>query len=89
MSAAQDYLRYLVTLTAVLDPFLAVPIFLSVAARYDPARRARLANAITVTVFAVLVASAVFGEGLLRVIGASLPASMTSLTIPSGADFFM
>ena len=74
MSAAQDYLRYLVTLTAVLDPFLAVPIFLSVAAQYEPARRARLANAITVTVFVVLAASALFGEGLLRIMGASLPA---------------
>lgn len=74
MSAAQEYLRYLVTLTAVLDPFLAVPIFLSVAAQYEPARRARLANAITVTVFVVLAASALFGEGLLRIMGASLPA---------------
>ena len=74
MSAAQDYLRYLVTLTAVLDPFLAVPIFLSVAAQYEPARRARLANAITVTVFVVLAVSALFGEGLLRIMGASLPA---------------
>lgn len=74
MSAAQEYLRYLVTLTAVLDPFLAVPIFLSVAAQYEPARRARLANAITVTVFVVLAVSALFGEGLLRIMGASLPA---------------
>jgi multiple antibiotic resistance protein len=74
VSAAQDYLRYLVTLTAVLDPFLAVPIFLSVAAQYEPARRARLANAITVTVFVVLAVSALFGEGLLRIMGASLPA---------------
>ena len=53
MSALQEYLRYLVTLTAVLDPFLAVPIFLSVAARYDERKRLRLVNAVTVTVLAV------------------------------------
>ena len=74
MSALQEYLRYLVTLTAVLDPFLAVPIFLSVAARYDERKRLRLVNAVTVTVFAVLAGAAVFGEGLLRLLGASLPA---------------
>ena len=74
MIALQEYLRYLVTLTAVLDPFLAVPIFLSVAARYDERKRLRLVNAVTVTVFAVLAGAALFGEGLLRVLGASLPA---------------
>jgi len=74
VSALQEYLRYLVTLTAVLDPFLAVPIFLSVAARYDERQRLRLVNAVTVTVFAVLAGAAIFGEGLLRLLGASLPA---------------
>jgi len=74
VSGLQEYLRYLVTLTAVLDPFLAVPIFLSVAARYDERKRLRLVNAVTVTVFAVLAGAAVFGEGLLRLLGASLPA---------------
>ena len=74
MSGLQEYLRYLVTLTAVLDPFLAVPIYLSVTAHYDDKRKQRLANAVTVTVLAVLAASALFGEGLLRLLGASLPA---------------
>ncbi|MGQ0545012.1 MAG: MarC family protein [Betaproteobacteria bacterium] len=74
MTELQEYLRYLVTLTAVLDPFLAVPIYLSATAHYDEGRRVRLANAVTLTVFAVLAASALFGEGLLRLLGASLPA---------------
>lgn len=74
MIGLQEYLRYLVTLTAVLDPFLAVPIFLSVAARHDERKRLRLVNAVTVTVFAVLAGAAIFGEGLLRLLGASLPA---------------
>jgi len=42
-----EYLRFIATLAAVLDPFLAVPIFLSVAASRDAASRKRLANAVT------------------------------------------
>jgi len=70
----QDYLRFTVTLVAVLDPFLAIPIFLSVAASRGPAARRRLVHAVTVTVFAVLAGAALFGESLLQLIGASLPA---------------
>jgi multiple antibiotic resistance protein len=70
----QDYLRFLVTLVAVLDPFLAIPIFLSVAAAREPAGRRRLVNAVTVTVFAVLSGAAIFGEALLTALGTSLPA---------------
>ncbi len=69
-----EYLRFVVTLTAVLDPFLAVPIFLAFTARFDDRARAALARAVTLTVFAVLAGSAVFGEQLLQLIGASLPA---------------
>ena len=74
MSSLQEYFRFAVTLLAVLDPFLAVPIFLSVTAGRDAASRTRLVNAVTVTVFLVLAGAAVFGEGLLVLIGASLPA---------------
>jgi MarC family membrane protein len=74
VSAYQDYLRFIATLTAVLDPFLAVPIFLSVAATRDWGSRKRLANAVTLTVFAVLAGAAVFGEALLKFLGAGLPA---------------
>jgi multiple antibiotic resistance protein len=70
----QEYLRFIVTLTAVLDPFLAVPIFLSVTASSDTAARQRLAGAVTLTVFAVLAGAAIFGEALLKFLGASLPA---------------
>ena len=74
MTGYQEYLRFIATLTAVLDPFLAVPIFLSVTASREPASRQRLANAITLTVFAVLAGAAIFGEALLKFLGASLPA---------------
>ena len=69
-----EYLRYAVTLTAVLDPFLAVPIFVGVTALRSPAERLALARVITLTVFGVLAGSVLFGEALLRLIGASLPA---------------
>ena len=70
----QEYLRYTVTLVAVLDPFLAVPIFLSVTAASEPAARKRLINAVVLTVFLVLAVAAIVGEPLLNLIGASLPA---------------
>jgi len=69
-----EYLRFLVTLTAVLDPFLAVPIFLAVTAGRAAPERARLVRVVTVTVFLVLAGSALFGEQLLVAFGASLPA---------------
>jgi multiple antibiotic resistance protein len=70
----QEYLRYLVTLTAVLDPFLAIPIFVSATAGRDDAARRRLTNVVTLTVFLVLAGAAVFGEALLKFLGASLAA---------------
>jgi multiple antibiotic resistance protein len=70
----QEYLRFVVTLTAVLDPFFAVPIFVGVTAGERLRDRLRLANAVTLTVFLILAGSAFFGERLLRVMGASLPA---------------
>jgi multiple antibiotic resistance protein len=74
VTAYQEYLRFIATLTAVLDPFLAVPIFLGVTAARDTRSRQRLANAVTLTVFAVLAGAAVFGEALLKFLGAGLPA---------------
>lgn len=74
MSGYQEYLRFLVTLTAVLDPFLAVPIFLSVTAMSGKKARQRLAGVVTLTVFLVLAGAALFGEALLKVLGTSLPA---------------
>jgi multiple antibiotic resistance protein len=58
----------------VLDPFLAVPIYISVTAGQRPRERLRLVNVVTLTVFAVLASAALFGERLLRLMGASLPA---------------
>ena len=69
-----EYLRFAATLTAVVDPFLAVPFFLSFTAAQDPANRHRLARTVALTVFIVLTVSAFVGEVLLTLIGASLSA---------------
>ena len=74
MNEPQEYLRYLVTLTAVLDPFLAIPIFVGVTAARDDRARRHLATVVTITVFLVLAGAAIFGESLLRALGASLAA---------------
>jgi len=74
VSEPQEYLRFLVTLTAVLDPFLAVPIFLALTASRDAAARKALVRVVGLTVFAVLTASALLGEAILQAIGASLAA---------------
>ncbi len=68
------YARFFATLAAVLDPFLAVPIFLTVTASRSAGERMRLVRIVTVTVFLVLAGSALFGEQLLLLVGASLPA---------------
>jgi len=70
----QEYLRYLVTLTAVLDPFLAVPIFLTLTASQDARARVVLVRVVAITVFAVLAVSALLGDGILTLVGASLAA---------------
>jgi multiple antibiotic resistance protein len=74
VSDLQEYLRYLVTLTAVLDPFLAIPIFIGATAGQDEAGQRRLANAVVATVFVVLAGSAVLGDDVLKTMGASLAA---------------
>jgi len=68
------YARFFATLTAVLDPFLAVPIFLALTASRSPLERTRLVRVVTITVFSVLAVSGLVGEQLLHLVGASLPA---------------
>ena len=74
MSSLSEYLRFVVTLTAVVDPFLAVPFFLTVTASRSEAESRRLARVVALTVFLVLAVSAFVGEALLELIGASLSA---------------
>jgi multiple antibiotic resistance protein len=74
MSPLTEYLRFVVTLSAVVDPFLAVPFFIAFTATHSAEERARLARVVAFTVFVVLAFATFLGEGLLNLIGASLPA---------------
>ena len=74
MGSMTEYLRFLVTLTAVVDPFLAVPMFITFTSNQSPEDRARLARVVALTVFLVLAFATVLGEAVLHLIGASLPA---------------
>lgn len=69
-----EYLRFAVTLTAVLDPFLAVPIFLALTASHSPQARVALVRVVALTVFIVLAVSALLGDTILTLVGASLAA---------------
>ncbi len=73
LATANEYLRFLVTLTAVVDPFLAVPFFLAFEGTRSASAQRALARLVVITVFAVLAVAALVGEGLLQLIGASLP----------------
>ena len=70
----QDYLRFFVTLTAVLDPFLAVPLFLTLTVNQSTRERVVLVRVVALTVFGVLGVSALLGDSILTLMGASLAA---------------
>jgi multiple antibiotic resistance protein len=70
----QEYLRFFVTLTAVLDPFLAVPMFLALTTTQSSRERVVLVRAVAITVFGVLSVSALLGDSILALMGASLAA---------------
>jgi multiple antibiotic resistance protein len=51
MATLTEYLRFVVTLTAVVDPFLAIPFFIAFTKDRTAADRARLARVVAITVF--------------------------------------
>jgi len=72
ISSWQDYSRFLIGLIAILDPFIAVPIFLSLTANRSAAERLHTVKVVTVTVFAVLTGASIAGEAILQLMGGSL-----------------
>ena len=72
ISSWQDYSRFLIGLIAILDPFIAVPIFLSLTVNRSAEERSRTVRVITMTVLAVLVGASVAGEAILQLMGGSL-----------------
>ena len=70
----REYVRYFITLVAVLDPFMAVPIYVSATLGHSEQHRKALARVVTLTVLAVLVITAFAGEEILTLVGTGLPA---------------
>ena len=68
-----EYTRFFTALLVILDPFAAIPIFLSLTPGYSGSERNRVVDFAAVTVVIVLALSAVFGEAMLTVLGTSLP----------------
>jgi multiple antibiotic resistance protein len=68
----QTYSRFLIGLLAILDPFIAVPLFLTLTASRSLAERRRAARVVTLTVLCVLVGASIAGEPLLKLMGGSL-----------------
>jgi len=67
-----EYTRFFTALLVILDPFAALPIFLSLTQGYGQRQRTRAAFIAALAVAAVLVLAALAGEPLLRGMGTSL-----------------
>lgn len=68
-----EYTRFFTALLVILDPFAAIPIFLGLTQHYEEQERYRAVTIASITVATVLLLSAVFGEAMLTLLGASLP----------------
>jgi multiple antibiotic resistance protein len=67
-----EYTRFFTALLVILNPFGALPIFLTVTQGYSRESRARAAFTASLAAAAVLVLAALAGESLLRGMGSSL-----------------
>ena len=62
-----------IALFAIVNPLGSVPIFISATDGWEQKQKMRTANVVAVTVFLVLGASALFGEGILDFFSISIP----------------
>ena len=67
-----EYSRFLTALLVIMNPFAAVPIFLSLAREYTQDERNKIAFTAPVTVLSVLIVVAFSGEAILTGMGTSL-----------------
>lgn len=67
------FLQVFVTIIVIMDPLGSTPVFLSLTAGYTARERRAAALQAVGLAAAVILAFALFGEGLLRVLGISLP----------------
>jgi len=68
-----EYTRFFTALLVILNPFAAIPIFLSLTQGYTPKERHRSVTIAAITVAIVLSISALLGEAMLTFLGTSLP----------------
>lgn len=74
MRSLPEYARFVISLFAILSPFAAIPLFLSLTGGFDTKQKSRTAAAASATVAAVLIVSAFAGEPILAALGTSLDA---------------
>jgi multiple antibiotic resistance protein len=67
-----EYTRFFTALLVIVDPFAALPIFLTLTQGYSRKDRSRAAFTATLAVAAVLVLAALAGESMLNAMGTSL-----------------
>ena len=67
-----EYTRFFTALFVILDPFMAIPIFLALTKNYTESERARVTNITALTVIIVLITAVLMGESILKGMGASL-----------------
>jgi len=68
-----EYTRFFTALLVILDPFAAIPVLLSLTHNYNSRERSRAVTLTAVTVASVLSLAALFGDGMLTILGTSLP----------------
>jgi multiple antibiotic resistance protein len=74
MHSLPEYARFVISLFAILSPFAAIPLFLTLTGGFDTKQKSRTAAAASATVAAVLIVSAFAGEPILAALGTSLDA---------------
>jgi MarC family membrane protein len=74
---AQFWITCFITLFFIVDPFAAVPLFLSLTAKHGPAKRIRIARHASLWCGAILLVFAAAGSWILGLYGISLPALRT------------
>ncbi len=74
MSLSTEFLRFGAALFAIMNPFGAIPIFLSVTADNTPAERRRISAVTALAVLLALLVTALFGQQILSFFGISIGA---------------
>jgi multiple antibiotic resistance protein len=73
-STARLFLEAFVTILVIMDPVANAPVFLALTADFDAVARRRAALQATVVAASVILVFALFGQGILALLGISLPA---------------